>query len=66
MEELSMAAASHQQAGADTAALDLAVAVSAYNEAAHLRDCLRALAVAGRGLRMDVTVVVNGSTDCSA
>lgn len=66
MEELSMAAASHQQAGADTAALDLAVAVSAYNEAAHLRDCLRALAVAGRGLRMDVTVVVNGSTDRSA
>ena len=41
------------------------VAVSAHNEAAHLPACLRALALAGQGHRMAVTVLLNGSTDRS-
>jgi glycosyltransferase involved in cell wall biosynthesis len=65
MEELSMAASSQQQVATGAGAVDLAVAISAHNEAEHLGNCLRALAVAGRDLRMDVTVLLNGSTDRS-
>jgi hypothetical protein len=42
-----------------------AVAVFGYNEAAWLPECLQALAKAGHDVPMDVTVVLNGSTDAS-
>ncbi len=41
------------------------VAVFAYNEAAFLPKCLMALAKAGQGRAMEVTVLLNGSTDAS-
>lgn len=45
--------------------IEWSVAVFGYNEAAFLRRCLAALAVAGRGRVMDVTVLLNGTTDAS-
>jgi len=45
--------------------LDWSVAVFAHNEAASLPACLQAIAEAGRGTAMDVTVLLNGSTDAS-
>lgn len=41
------------------------VAVFGRNEAPWLRDCLLALARAGDGMTMDVTVLLNGTTDAS-
>jgi hypothetical protein len=45
--------------------VDCAIAVFAYNEAAYLPRCLDAVARAGQDQAMDVTVVLNGSTDAS-
>jgi glycosyltransferase involved in cell wall biosynthesis len=44
---------------------DWSVVVFAHNEAASLPACLQAIAEAGRGAMMDVTVLLNGSTDAS-
>ncbi|MFC7552380.1 glycosyltransferase family A protein [Pseudoroseomonas wenyumeiae] len=46
-------------------AVDWAVAVFAHNEAASLSRCLEAVARAGQGQAIDVTAVLNGSTDAS-
>jgi glycosyltransferase involved in cell wall biosynthesis len=47
-------------------AVEWAVAVFAHNEASALPRCLEALARAGRGHALHVTVVLNGSTDASS
>jgi glycosyltransferase involved in cell wall biosynthesis len=51
--------------GQAPAACDISVAVFCQNEAARIGACLSSIASAGRGFRLGVTVIANGSTDDS-
>ncbi len=44
---------------------DISVAVFCHNEAARIGACLTSIAAAGRGFRLGVTVIANGTTDDS-
>jgi glycosyltransferase involved in cell wall biosynthesis len=44
---------------------DISVAVFCHNEAARIGACLASIAAAGRGFRLGVTVIANGTTDDS-
>ncbi len=44
---------------------DISVAVFCHNEAARIGACLASIAAAGRGFRLGVTVIANGTTDAS-
>jgi glycosyltransferase involved in cell wall biosynthesis len=44
---------------------DISVAVFCHNEAARIGACLSSIAAAGRGFRLGVTVIANGTTDDS-
>jgi hypothetical protein len=48
-----------------SAACDIGVTVFCHNEARRIGACLAAIAAAGRGMRLDVTVIANGTTDGS-
>ena len=50
---------------ATRAACDISVAVFCHNEAARIGACLTSIAGAGRGFRLGVTVIANGTTDAS-
>ena len=44
---------------------DISVAVFCHNEASRIGACLASIAAAGRGFRLGVTVIANGTTDSS-
>jgi glycosyltransferase involved in cell wall biosynthesis len=44
---------------------DISVAVFCHNEAARIGACLKSIAASGRGFRLGVTVIANGTTDDS-
>ena len=46
-------------------ACDISVAVFCHNEAARIGACLTSIAAAGRGFRLGVTIIANGTTDRS-
>jgi len=48
-----------------SAACDIGVTVFCHNEGHRIGACLAAVAAAGRGMRLDVTVIANGTTDAS-
>lgn len=56
----------HRESGRVARTADWSAAVFTRNEAASLAACLRALARAGKGVDLHVTVLLNGSTDGSA
>jgi glycosyltransferase involved in cell wall biosynthesis len=50
---------------AERAPCDISVAVFCHNEAARIGACLTSIAAAGRGFRLGITVIANGTTDDS-